>query len=93
MAVLTDADRGDVEGAGRHEGREPLTFGGGVARSIDAVERGRRPRQTLEEPLAEIAPEARWMGVAQAGVFVEMEDRDLLPRDVFAGERGERLKL
>ena len=33
------------------------------------------------------------MGVAQAGVFVEVEDRDLLPRHVFGRERGERLKL
>ena len=95
MAILTDADHGDVKGALRHEGREAVALGEGVGgEAVEFMEGSRRGRQTLDETLPEKPAETRRVGRLEADVFIEVEDGDPLPWNRDHGcEFGEYLEL
>ena len=90
MGVLTDPAEHEVEGGGRHQAREPPAFRLGIAVSPDPVKGRRLHRQDVEEPFAEVAAEARGMVGGNPAVFVEVEERDVVPGD--SGSSGERLE-
>ena len=60
---------------------------------VDVVHELARRRQLAEEPLAQVLSETRSVRLRKAAVLVEVEARDLIPRDVELNERLQKLKL
>ena len=72
VPVFADADAGDVDAAGRQQGGVAATLllrvGGGAVEQVDGTE-----REEVEEPLAQVAPEARRVLRREPEILVEVE--------------------
>ena len=88
VAILADADEGDVNGMLHDDEAQPMAFNFGLRLAIDPVDSSGRHRQLTDEAFPEVLAKRSGVARRQTQVFIQMKDGDLVPGDEGIGEQG-----